>query len=60
MSITTTKDVFCDKCGNWTHGDIETTNKKARRLVRGKGWIYTNKQDICPNCIAKIRSQPND
>ena len=57
MSITTTKDVFCDTCGDWTNGDIETTNAKVRRLVKRDGWISKRicgrTVDICPKCQTK-------
>ena len=61
MSITTTKDVFCDVCGDWTYGDIQTTNKVVRKLVRQDGWKYRKvngeMQDICPKCQLKEQSK---
>jgi hypothetical protein len=51
MSITTSKDVFCDKCGQWVSGGIETTNRKARKVAKDShGYQYTNGQDLCPRC----------
>lgn len=58
MSVTTSKDVFCDICGDWVTGDIETTNKKVRKLVRRDGWKYKKidgeMKDVCPMCTGGV------
>lgn len=56
MSITVTTDVFCDKCHNWTHGQVggRAMPKAARAKARGKGWkrlrIEGRTFDLCPTC----------
>ena len=52
MSITITTDVFCDLCGDWTHGavGVKILAKEARRASLRAGWTNRGGKDICPNC----------
>ena len=55
MSITTSKDVFCDVCSAWIHGGIECDAKHARGTARLSGWkrkkLNGKLKDICPRCL---------
>lgn len=54
MSITTSKDVFCDVCSVWIHGGVEITDKTARKVAKAQGWkrrkVNGKSIDICPTC----------
>lgn len=57
MSLTYSTDVFCDDCGNWTHGCIRVSAITARRVARLEGWkcmkIKNGWLDLCPECAPK-------
>ena len=54
MSVEKAIDVFCDKCGNWVHADMNCTAKKARRIARDfNGYRVVKGQDLCPDCQPK-------
>ncbi len=56
MSITITTDVFCDTCGQWTHGiAIDRPERRyARRIAKDRGWkrkkVHGRMRDVCPAC----------
>jgi hypothetical protein len=50
MSITTTKDVFCDRCSCWVTGGTEITNAEARKAAKKQRWKQIKDKDICPTC----------
>lgn len=55
--ISYTADVFCDKCGDWTHGVTDGTGKRqatGARAAAKKGWSHERRSlspDLCPNCL---------
>lgn len=53
VSVTVTRDVFCDECGDWTHGVVNEDAKAARRVARREGWVYRKGKDLCPQCKGK-------
>lgn len=65
MTVRYTADVFCDRCGNWTHG---VTGDKptglagpALRAAKRAGWSRNVKSpllDLCPDCLEEGR-RPN-
>lgn len=62
MSITYSADVFCDNCGDWTHGITSAKPsgmvRPARKQAMSKGWSYDPKgdlKDLCPDCLEKYR-----
>jgi hypothetical protein len=64
MSVTYTCDVFCDRCGDWTHGvcsDKPTgLASKALKIAKKEGWSRDVKStflDLCPNCLNEFRKE---
>lgn len=60
--IAYTADVFCDRCGDWTHGVTSNERKRqateARDVAKLHGWSHSRKSefpDLCPECLAIVR-----
>ena len=68
MTVIYTADVFCDKCGDWTHGvTLDRNSGLARKAIvasKREGWSrHARSQylDLCPKCLAEFRAEvPND
>jgi hypothetical protein len=65
MTIRYSVDVFCDRCGDWTHG--ATSNDKQRlasyalEKVKKQGWSRATKSmylDLCPPCLKENLKDP--
>lgn len=65
MTVSYSADVFCDRCGNWTHG--VTSNHKARLATyaleeaKKQGWsrdVKSTYLDLCPKCLDKYHKDP--
>ena len=67
MTVIYTADVFCDKCGDWTHGVTQDRNsglaRKAVTVSKSEGWSRDARSqylDLCPKCLAEFRAEvPN-
>lgn len=49
---------ICDLC-HWSNADLQerfATIEEMRKILKSNGWIYKNKQDICPTCVKNINS----
>lgn len=66
MSYTTTTDVFCDVCHQWTHGCTGWTGNKAKReawlAAKADGYIRYKAEDgrvshMCGQCVAKKKNK---
>lgn len=63
MKIEIYYDIRCDKCGahfstDFDHG-METNKRKLKEVAKTEGWKYINKQNICPNCVNKVKNYDN-
>lgn len=64
MTVIYTADVFCDRCGNWFHGDTGFTASglatKVVRRAKAAGWSRVNNSqwlDLCPVCVIESRKE---
>lgn len=63
MTIRYTCDIFCDRCGNWAHGETKegpVAGMATRTLKKAKciGWSRDTKSpllDLCPDCLKDER-----
>ncbi len=65
MTVRYTADVFCDRCGNWTHGVTSDrhTGLAMPALAKAKrnGWsrdVKSTCTDLCPDCLREARKSP--
>lgn len=63
MTVIYTADVFCDKCGDWTHGVTLDRNsglaRKAVTVSKSEGWSRDARSqylDLCPKCLEEFRA----
>lgn len=61
MSASTTVDIFCDRCEDWTEWLSEKTARAARRAAAKEGWRRRRNpdgilEDVCDRCIDKAKA----
>jgi hypothetical protein len=63
MTIVYSADVFCDACGIWVHGGVQSDKptgmaRPAIAVAKAQGWSRNTQSefvDLCPKCLIEFR-----